>query len=104
MSTDIRSFDPLDPEEIVPLTFDFTRLATEIVDGTAQVQITRHSGAADARGLSVMLVGAPQIVGLTVRQRVQSPQAGTTYRVRCRVDTPEGYRFAEAVLLPGETK
>jgi hypothetical protein len=51
-----------------------------------------------------MLVGAPQVIGLTVRQKVTAPVSGTAYTVRCRIDTPEGYRFAEAVLLPGETK
>lgn len=106
MSTDIRKFDPLDPEEIVALTFDFSALATEIVTSaeSPQVSISRHSGADDARDLSAMLVGAPQVIGLTVRQKVTASVNGTTYTVRCRVDTPEGYRFAETVLLPGEAK
>lgn len=107
MSTDITQFDPLDPDEIVPLTFEFDDLVGSIAENgnSPLVAITRHSGTADDRNLATsMLVGAPQVIGLSVRQKVTAPVHGTTYKVRCRVDTAEGYRYAEAVLLPGETK
>ena len=105
--TDHARFDPMDPEEIVPVSFDFEEIASSIVSNgnSPLIVLSRHSGAEDTRNLAAtMISGSPQIVGLKVLQKITAPQAGTIYKVRCRVDTPEGYRWAEAALLPGETK
>lgn len=101
MTTETQVLDPKDPEEVIPLAFDFSKLAASIVSPV--VTITRHDGAADATP-SAMLSGSPTISGTTVVQKIIGGVSGCTYALRCRVDTPEGYRWAEVVYLPVLTK
>lgn len=102
MATEPITFDPKDPEEVIPVTFDFSKLAITTISAP-QVTATRFEGAADASP-SAILSGAPTVTGMSVVQKVIGGVSGCTYALRCRVDTPEGYRWAEVVHLPVLTK
>ena len=90
-------FDPKDPEEIVPITFDFEHLTTAPVNPV--IVVTRHSGAADANP-AALLSGSPLVVGAEVRQRVQGGVDQANYVLRCRVDDAQGNRWVLAAKLP----
>ena len=94
------TFDPKDPSEIIPLTFEFAALASEI--STPVVSITQAYGVTDASDLTAMLVGSAQVVGTQVRQKVQLGINGAAYKFRCQADTPEGLRYVIASVLPVE--
>lgn len=94
----MKKFDPKDPVEIVPLSFDFTELIGAGSPTSPTISITRHSGAQDSDP-GAMLAGAVQLVGMDVRQKVQAGVAGCTYYLKATVDTADGYRFALAGLL-----
>lgn len=102
MATEPIMFDPKDPEEVIPVAFDFSKLAITSITSPV-VTATRHEGAADGSPSSI-LSGSPVVSGLSVVQKVIGGVSGCTYALRCRVDTPEGYRWAEVVLLPVLTK
>lgn len=102
MSADPIVFDPKDPEEVIPVAFDFSKLAITTISAPV-VTATRHDGAADASP-SAILSGSAVISGTTVVQKIIGGVSGCTYALRCRVDTPEGYRWAEVVYLPVLTK
>ena len=95
----MKKFDPKDPSEIVPLSFDFAALTD--TPSAPIVSIARHSGAADASP-SAMLQGAAQIIGTQVRQKITGGVAGATYLVKAQVDAPDGSRYVLAGLLPVE--
>lgn len=99
MSTE--TFDPKDPAEIVPLTFDFTALTD--TPSSPVMSVARHSGTADASDLSLMLVGSPQVVGAKVLQKVQGGVDLANYKFRCDVAGPDGCHWALAGLLPVQT-
>lgn len=101
MTTETTVFDPKDPEEVIPVAFDFSKLATALT--APSVTITRFEGAADPTP-SAMLSGSPTVNGTSVIQKIIGGVSGCTYALRCRVDTPEGYRWAEVVHLPVLTK
>lgn len=94
----MKKFDPKDPIEIVPLSFDFTELIGSGSPQTPTISVIRHSGATDSDP-SAMLAGAVQLVGMDVRQKVQAGVAGCVYYLKATVDTAEGYRYALAGLL-----
>lgn len=94
------SFDSKDPGEIVPLSFDFRGLTSE--PSNPVIAVTRFSGNPDASDLTSMLVGAPQVIGTQIRQKVTGGVLGTNYRFRCQVDTPEGLRWVLAGVMAVE--
>jgi len=94
------TFDPKDPSEIIPLTFEFAALASEIT--LPVVTITHAYGSADSSDLTAMLLGSAQIVGTQVRQKVKLGVNGAGYKFRCQADTPEGLRYVIASVLPVE--
>jgi hypothetical protein len=91
-----------DPSEKLPLTFDFTAWTSDALSNPT-ITITWHSGPKGALDLSGMLLGAAQISGQAVIQKVQGGVVGTTYKVRCQVDTAGNDRYVLAGLLPVET-
>ena len=95
-------FDSKDPSEKIPLTFDFSSLTSEDL-ANPTITITWHSGPKTTSDLSTMLLGAAQISGQSVLQKVQLGLVGTVYKVRCQVDTVTGLRYVLAGLLPVET-
>jgi hypothetical protein len=101
MSESKQSFDAKDPSEIIPLTFDFGWLTS--APQSPVITVTRFSGGADDSNLSLMLAGAPQVVGSKVLQKVISGVAGVNYLFRCQVDSPEGLRWVLAGILPVKT-
>jgi hypothetical protein len=95
-----RTFDPKDPSEIVPLTFDFAEDTS--TPSNPVITIVRHSGAADANP-AIMLTGSAQVSGATVLQKISGGVAGANYTVRCQVDAPDGTRWVLSGLLPVKT-
>ena len=94
MSILTKVFDPKHPNEIVPISFDFGALPGAIIASASSPLLvaSRHEGAADADP-AAMLVGAPQIIGDQVRQKIRGGVADATYLFRCEVDTDDGLRW-----------
>lgn len=85
------------PGEIIHVTFEMKNLTAAPL--TPTVTITQLSGPADSN-VATMAVGAPQISGTQVRQKVQGGLNGCNYAVKCQIDTTEGYRYVEVATLP----
>jgi len=94
------NLSPKDPAEIVVVTFDYAALAASV--SAPVITATRASGEADATPQAIVS-GAAQVQGATVMQQIVGGQAGTTYRLRCQIDTADGQRFVLAALLPVRT-
>lgn len=93
----MNEFDPKDPEEIVPLTFDFAALTD--TPSNPVVSLAHHKGTIDPN-VGAMLIGSPLVVGAQVRIKVQNGLNGSTYRLRCKVESPEGNKWVLAGYLP----
>lgn len=91
-------FSPKDPEEIITVTFDFSNVVADTPTAAA-VTAAVASGPDDA-AVAAMVSGSPSISGALVRQRIINGKAGTTYSIRCRIDTPDGSRYVLSDLLP----
>ena len=98
MST--QQFDPKDPAEIVPLTFDFSNLASGV--SSPVITVTRAAGDADPSPAS-MLVGSPQVSGALVVQKAGGGLDGR-YKFRCEVNGDSGAHWALTGTLPVETQ
>lgn len=96
----IQQFDPKDPAEIVPLTFDFSNLATGV--SSPVITVTRAAGDADPSPTS-MLVGSPQVSGALVVQKAGGGLDGR-YKFRCEVNGDSGAHWALTGTLPVETQ
>jgi len=75
-----QTFDPKDPEEIIPLSFDFTQLGSGF--SSPVVTITHLSGVADADP-DAMRLGSPTITGDVALIAIQGGIADADYLVRC---------------------
>lgn len=95
MSVLTKVFDPKHPNEIVPLSFDFSALPGAIIAGASSplLAVTHLEGAADPSDPADMLVGSPQIIGGQIRQKVRAGVDGATYLFRCEIDTDAGLRW-----------
>lgn len=93
-------FDSKDPEEIVPLTFDFSALAIGVSNPV--IAVARIAGSADANP-ATMLSGSPQVSGATVVQKITGGVDGARYSVRCKVDGDNGARWVIPGVLPVES-
>ena len=92
--------DPKDPAEIVPITFEFVDLTSTPSSPTIAIQ--RLSGADDPTP-TAMLLGAPQVVGSQVRQKVQGGVNGAIYGLRCEVNDADANHWVIPAKLPVET-
>jgi hypothetical protein len=92
-----QSFSEKDPQEIVYLTFDFSRLTSTIQTATLTVQ--RLIGPYDSSP-QTMIVGSAVIAKGVVKQRVQNGLANTDYRIRCEAVTADGQRYVLDGILP----
>ena len=95
-----QQFDPKDPAEIVPLTFDFSALAASV--STPVIQVTRIAGDADPNP-AAMLIGSAQISGAKVVQKAGGGLDGR-YKIRCDVNGDGGAHWALTGTLPVETQ
>ena len=91
------SLSPKDPIEIIVITFDFARLAASV--SAPVITAICAAGEADATPQAIVS-GAAQVIGATVMQQIVGGQSGTTYKLRCQVDVPDGNRFVLSALLP----
>lgn len=95
------SLSPKDPAEIITLTFDFTALAAAVQSPVITAEVA--SGVADATP-GAILSGSAQVNGTQVLQQVVGGLNGTSYRLRCQVDTPDGKRWVLSAVLPVKTQ
>ena len=91
---------PKDPAEIITVSFDFSALSETV--SAAAVSAAWHDGTADPAAQAIVS-GAAQVQGAMVLQQIVGGQAGTTYRLRCQVDLPDGRRYVLATVLPVRT-
>lgn len=77
-------FSPKTPNEIVPLTFDFSAV-TDLVTAIVSLTISVVDGTDEA--VAAMLDGAAQIQASSVVQLVKSGVDGVTYEVRCLAES-----------------
>lgn len=90
-------FDPKDPGEIIPLTFDFEHLTA--TPSNPAIAVTRHSGSADANPATILL-GSPQVIGTSVVQKITGGVDGTTYKLVCEAVAPDGCKYRIPGKLP----
>jgi hypothetical protein len=93
-------FTAKDPAEIINLTFDFGALSGTVSNPVMGIVV--ESGNIDNTP-SAMLSGSAQISGAVVTQKIIGGQAGTTYKLRCQIDTPTGARYVLTGSLPVAT-
>lgn len=87
-----------DPEEIIVMTFDFTRA---LIPTEAIASVVYVSNEANGDPLaSAMLIGIPQISGSQVLQEVAGGINRITYHLRVSVSTSLGRRLINAAYLP----
>lgn len=105
---DIELFSPKDPNEIIPLTFNFREklvaISTKINAAVAPtVEVTVYAGFPDG-GVDAtpanILSGVASVVGDVVKQNVRQGVAGVYYLVRCTVQTPAGLPLTVGKILP----
>jgi len=85
-----------DPAEIITVTFYFSSDATAVSNPAVSIDVV--AGKLDPSA-SAMLVGAAQVEGTNVLQRVDAGLAGNTYKLRCVADDEDGERFVRADTL-----
>lgn len=86
-----------DPAEIITVTFDFSHLADAVSAPIVTCNLARglpHDDIPD------MLLGAPEIIGRRILQRLTGGQAGNSYRLRCQIDDADGERWVVAGVMP----
>lgn len=86
-----------DPAEIITVTFDFSHLADAVSAPVVTCNLARglpHDDIPD------MLLGAPEIIGRRILQRLTGGQAGNSYRLRCQIDDADGERWVVAGVMP----
>jgi hypothetical protein len=93
-----------DPEEIVDLSFDFTKdLGDELINGAVPVVVSVALQKGVDADVGLVIQGAATIVGKIVFQRVRLGVALCDYRFRCRIDSNTGRRLVLPLLLPVRT-
>jgi hypothetical protein len=75
-----QTFDPKDPEEIIPLEFDFSQLGTGFASPV--VTVTHIGGVADPDAAD-MVLAAPTITDNVAVVAIQSGVDNADYLVRC---------------------
>jgi len=85
-----------DPQEIITVTFDFTKLLTRI-DSVSSLSVTVHKGVDGTPAL--LLLNAPIISDTKVLQLIQNGLDGVYYKLRA--DVLVGMeRYALSAILP----
>lgn len=89
-----------DPNEVVPLTFDFSEYLTggEALTGTPTITVETYSGV-DATPAN-LIYGSPTVTGDRIKQAVRLGVDGVTYLVRASSTTTAGNVYALGALLP----
>jgi hypothetical protein len=93
-------FDPKDPTEIIPLTFDFSveLAAAQTIQGTPTVAVTVYSGTDASPG--AILSGAATVLGARVRQNVQGGLVDVQYLIKVTATTNTGLKYTIGRILP----
>lgn len=95
----MEKFDPKDPAEIIPLTFEFGPLLDEqTISGAPVVEVTVYEGY-DATPADV-LSGSVVVVGTRVRQNATGGVLGVEYLIRVTVTTNTGLKYTLGRVLP----
>lgn len=84
------------PEEIIAVSFDFSRLVDSI-DSVVSVSVTAHKGT-DANP-SAMLLNAPVVSGNLVLQLIQGGVDTVYYKVRALITSGQ-QKYALSAILP----
>lgn len=84
------------PDEIIAVSFDFSRLVTSI-DSVVSVAVTVHKGADN--NPSAMILNSPIISGATVSQLLQGGLDTVYYKVRALIAVGQ-QRYALTAILP----
>ena len=95
----METFDPKDPLEIIPLTFDFAaELQGQSLSGTPTVVVTVYSGT-DPTPANI-ISGAVTVLGDRVRQNVKEGVLGVEYLIKITVTTTTGLKYTKGRILP----
>lgn len=95
----IHTLPPKDPEERVPVTFDFTDEMSS-TDSVITATVTLDSVVEGVDIAPNVIDGAAQISGKQVVQWMKLGLDTTTYRFKCAVTTTEGRTLVLRTLLP----
>lgn len=84
-----------DPSESVVIEFDFSAELQTIDSATVSIAVV---GAVDDPGVAQMLVGAAQINGASVLQRIEAGVPGARYKVRAVATGGEDVRVLAGMI------
>ncbi len=85
-----------DPAEVIPVTFDFSRLVSAI-DSVITVEITVHDGI-DANS-STMLLGSAVVDGSELTQMVRNGLDSVVYSIKAEISKGDE-KYKLSALLP----
>ncbi len=91
-----QTFDPKDPEEIIPLSFDFTQLGSGF---TTPVVTVSHLGGVSDADPSAMILGSATIASDVATVAIQGGVANADYLVRCSA-LQGGLKYVISGVLP----
>lgn len=91
----MRMTDPKAPDEVIPATFDFSELVTEINSVSVEVSIKSGSDSNPA----ALLYSSAQIKGAEVSQLIQGGIDGVIYLIKMHI-TSGDTQYTEGVYLP----
>lgn len=91
------TFSAKDPSERIMLSFDYSKVSSS-APANPVVSISRKSGEGTS-DVSLMLAGAPQVVGNSVLQLVELGDDGDDYTIRCVAECGSE-KLVVAAILP----
>lgn len=89
------SIDPKAPAEIIPVTFDFAKVSSDIATAVMAISVVSGTDAA----VGSMLFGSSQISGAEVKRLIQAGVDGVLYLIRCDITNAAGEKYALATYL-----
>lgn len=100
----MRFTDPKDPSEDIVVEFDFSAIGAATLSSPAVTASVRWADGTPDPNPSNIRSGAPQIVGLVVRQKIVGGLNLHDYNLRCTVQTEAGTAAVVGAILMVRTK
>jgi hypothetical protein len=96
----VANIDPKDPVEIIPVTFNFGKLVSQI--DTAVVSISVIEGTDE--NVQSMILGQYQITGAILKQLIRNGVNGARYLIKAVVTDSGGLKYALACYMTVKTE
>jgi hypothetical protein len=97
MATNI---DPKDPVEIIPVTFNFGKLISQIETVVVTISVVEGTD----NDVANMIFGSYQVSGSTLKQLIRNGVHGTRYLIKAVVTDSGGLKYALACYMTVKTE